>query len=158
VKNLRMSKIVRISANLLYTFVIIFGLYVILHGHLTPGGGFQGGAVVATGVALILVAFSYEDVLAMLKKVTYTVQESAGLVLFIGTALLAMGLGVTFFYNYLANSGSLFGMSVPFGPNPGELDTAGVIPIMNIAVGIEVWGGLALIVFYMLSGIARERV
>jgi energy-converting hydrogenase B subunit I len=158
VKRLKMSKIVRISANLLYTFVIIFGLYVILHGHLTPGGGFQGGAVVATGAALVIVAFSYEDILGMIKKLAYTVQESAGLLLFIGTALLAMGFGMTFFYNYLANSGSLFGMSVPFGPNPGELDTAGVIPIMNLAVGIEVWGGLAIIILYMLTGIARERV
>jgi multicomponent Na+:H+ antiporter subunit B len=48
-------------------------------------------------------------------------------------------------------------MPVIPGPNPGDLNTAGVIPIMNIAVGIEVWGGLAIILLYMLSGIRKEE-
>jgi len=143
---MRMSKIVRFSADLLYTGILIFGFYVIMHGHLTPGGGFQGGAVIATAVALIIVAYSYEDVLAMVSKLRFIVQESAGLVVF----------GTTVFANYLANSGSLFGLAVPFGPNPGELNTGGVMPLMNIAVGLEVWGALALVVLYMLSGI-REK-
>ncbi len=154
---MRMSKIVRVAADLLYPAILIFGLYVILHGHLTPGGGFQGGAVVATAVALVIVAFSYEEVVAMVKKSVLTLQESGGLVMFAGVALIALGLGTTFFYNFLANSGLLFGMPVPFGPNPGELNTGGVLPLMNIAVGIEVWGGLAVIILYMLSGIAREE-
>ncbi len=154
---MRMSKIVRVAADLLYPAILIFGLYVILHGHLTPGGGFQGGAVVATAAALVIVAFSYEEVVAMMKKSVLTLQESGGLVMFAGIALIALGLGTTFFYNFLANSGLLFGMPVPFGPNPGELNTGGVLPLMNIAVGIEVWGGLAVIILYMLSGIAREE-
>ncbi len=155
---MRMSKIVRTSADLLYPFILIFGLYVVLHGHLTPGGGFQGGAVIATSVVLVIVAWAYEDIRAMLQKVVYKAQESAGLILFIGTAAGALLIGFPFFYNFLANSGSLFGMPVPFGPNPGELNTAGVIPIMNIAVGIEVWGGLAIIVLCMLSGLVREKI
>ena len=153
---MRMSKIVRFSADLLYTGILIFGFYVIMHGHLTPGGGFQGGAVIATAVALIIVAYSYEDVLAMVSKLRFIVQESAGLILFLGIALVAVGFGTTVFANYLANSGSLFGMAVPFGPNPGELNTGGVMPLMNIAVGLEVWGALALVVLYMFSGI-REK-
>jgi Multisubunit Na+/H+ antiporter, MnhB subunit len=154
---MRMSKIVRTSADLLYPFILIFGLYVVLHGHLTPGGGFQGGAVIATSVVLVIVAWSYEDILAMLRKVVYKAQESAGLILFIGTGAAALLIGFPFFYNFLANSGLLFGMPAPPGPNPGELNTAGVIPVMNIAVGIEVWGGLAIIVLCMLSSLARER-
>lgn len=153
---MRMSKIVRTCADIMFPFILIFGLYVIMHGHLTPGGGFQGGAVIATGAALVIVAYAYEEVLGMIKKITLMIQESAGLFLFIGTALVAFGLGTTFFANYLANSGLLFGMPVPFGPNPGDLNTGGVLPIMNIAVGIEVWGGLTIIILYMLSGIAKE--
>jgi len=152
---MRMSKIVRYSADMLFGAILIFGFYIILHGHLTPGGGFQGGAVLATGAALVIVAHSYEEVLGMVKKTMFMVQESAGLVMFAGVALIAIGLGTTFFYNYLANSGSLFGMSVPYGPNPGELNTGGVLPLMNIAVGIEVWGGLAIVILYMLSGISK---
>lgn len=154
---MRMSKIVRTGAGLLYPFVIIFGLYVIMHGHLTPGGGFQGGAVVATAVALVIVAYSYGDVKGMIKKTVMKAQESIGLLLFIGAAIAALVAGGPFFYNFLANSGQFFGMTVPSGPNPGELNSAGVIPIMNVAVGIEVWGGLAIILLYMLSGISKEE-
>ncbi|OPX72835.1 MAG: putative monovalent cation/H+ antiporter subunit B [Methanoregulaceae archaeon PtaB.Bin152] len=153
---MRMSKIVRTGANLLYPFVLIFGLYVIMHGHLTPGGGFQGGAVVATGVALVIVAYSFEEVTSMIKKVGMKARESIGLLLFIGAGVAALAAGAPFFSNILANSGLLFGQTVPAGPNPGDLNTAGVIPIMNVAVGIEVWGGLAIIVLYMLSSIPEE--
>ena len=52
-----MSKIVRTVSNQLILLVLIFGLYIIMHGHVTPGGGFQGGAIVASGTALIIVAF-----------------------------------------------------------------------------------------------------
>lgn len=155
---MRMSKIVRFCADMLYPAVVIFGLYVIMHGHLTPGGGFQGGAVVATAAALVIVAYSYEEIQGMLSKFLFQVQESGGLLMFGGVALIALGLGTTYFFNFLANSGLLFGMSVPFGPNPGELNTAGVLPLMNIAVGIEVWGGLAIVILYMLSGITKEGV
>jgi multicomponent Na+:H+ antiporter subunit B len=105
---------------------------------------------------LVIVAYSYEEIQGMLSKFLLQLQESAGLVMFAGVALIAIGLGTTFFYNYLANSGLLFGMSIPFGPNPGELNTAGVLPLMNIAVGIEVWGGLAIVILYLLSGIPKE--
>ena len=52
-----MSKIVKTITNIAFPFIIIYGLYIIAHGHLTPGGGFQGGAVVASGLAMIVVAY-----------------------------------------------------------------------------------------------------
>lgn len=152
---MRMSKIVRTCADLMYPFVVIFGWYIIMHGHLTPGGGFQGGAVVATGAALVIVAYSYQEITSLLKKAVFIAQESTGLLLFIGAGLGGMVLGFPFFFNWLANSGSLFGMSVPYGPNSGELNTAGFLPLMNIAVGIEVWGGLTLVILYLLSGVEK---
>ena len=51
-----LSVIARTVCNLFAWFLAVFGLYVIVHGHLTPGGGFQGGAVVATFMAFLLVA------------------------------------------------------------------------------------------------------
>lgn len=154
---MQMSKIVRISADLLYPFIVIFGWYVIMHGHLTPGGGFQGGAVVATGTALVIVAYSYQDIKTMINKTVLWFQESGGLMLFIGAGLGGLAIGFPFFYNWLANSGSLFGASVTFGPNPGELNTAGFLPLMNIAVGTEVWGGLTMVLIYLLSGLEKEE-
>lgn len=154
---MKMSRIVRTSADILYPFVLIFGLYIVMHGHLTPGGGFQGGAVIATGVVLVIVANSYEDITGKLQRVVYKAQESIGLLLFIGAAAIALVLGLPFFYNVLANSGLLFGLPVPFGPNPGELNTGGLIPVMNIAVGLEVWGALTVIILSMLSGLSKKE-
>ncbi len=150
-----MSKIVKTQASFLYTFILIFGFYIVAHGHLTPGGGFQGGAVIATGIALIAVAFNFSNVKRWIKKTHLTAAEGIGLLTFLITALI--GIGTSFFYNWLANSGLLFGRRVPYGINPGYLNTAGTLPIMNLAVGIEVLGGLGVIVFYMLNYVKEVR-
>jgi len=152
-----MSRIVRTAADFVYPFVLIFGLYIVAHGHLTPGGGFQGGAVIATGCALVIVAYSYAEVRQWLSGKVLMGQEVIGLLGFIGVALLAFAFGQVFFFNYLNASGSLFGTPVPYGINAGELNTAGVLPLMNFAVGIEVWGGLTLVILYMLSAFSADK-
>jgi energy-converting hydrogenase B subunit I len=154
---MRMSRIVRTAADVIYPFILIFGLYIVAHGHLTPGGGFQGGAVIATGGALVIVAYSYEEVREWLSGKVLMGQEVIGLVGFIGVALLALAFGQVFFFNYLNASGSLFGMPVPYGINAGELNTGGFVPLMNFSVGCEVWGGLTLVILYMLSGLGTEK-
>ncbi|MGD2247661.1 MAG: MnhB domain-containing protein [Candidatus Methanofastidiosia archaeon] len=149
-----MSKIVRTVTNVIYSFIIIFGFYIIMHGHLTPGGGFQGGAVVASGVALVLIAYGYDTTKNYIKKSSLTVLESVGALGFIGIAFL--GIGTTFFYNFLANGGGLFGEATITGINPGVLNTAGVIPLMNWAVGLKVLAGLGSIVLLMAYGIGGD--
>ena len=142
-----MSKIVRTVANFVYGFIIIFGFYIIVHGHLTPGGGFQGGAVAASAFALILVSYGTINSQKFLKKDILSLFESFGLTLFI---LLAFsGFGITFFYNFLANSGNWFGNIALIGINPGDMNTGGLIPLMNIAVGLEVLSALGVIVLIM---------
>ncbi|MDN7025861.1 sodium:proton antiporter [Methanoculleus sp. FWC-SCC1] len=147
-----MSKIVRAAADIIFVFILTFGFYIVAHGHLTPGGGFQGGAVIATGFVLLIAAYGSRALLDRFGKEWFRSSEALGLLVFIGTAFVALFLGATFFANWLANGGLIFGEAVAFGPNPGDLNTGGVIPIMNIAVGIEVLGALSLIVLYMLSG------
>jgi len=139
-----MSSIVKSAVLVVAIPATMFGLYVISHGHLTPGGGFPGGAIMASVVAMFLVA--YGSKMKMGKNV-FSVLESIGLVAF---ALLAFaGISQAFFRNVLANSGQLFGMPVPFGPNPGYLNTGGLIPLMNFAVGLEVFAALSLIIIMM---------
>ncbi len=152
-----MSKIVRTVSNILVPLIFIFGLYVIMHGHITPGGGFQGGAVFASGVALIIVAFGSASVQKRLKEHHLSVLESAGALIFIGLAF--GGLATIFFYNFLAGS-TIFGHIPPSGSNPGDLWTGGVIPLMNIGVGLKVLGGLSAILLVMAlasSGIEVEE-
>ncbi len=141
-----MSKLVRTIGWLLYGPIIIFGFYIIMHGHITPGGGFQGGAVVASGFALLIVAYGAKG--AGLKERLFSVVESGGALIFVGLAFL--GLGATFFYNFLAAGGGvIFNEFVPQGPNPGDLNTAGTLPLMNWAVGLKVLAGLGSIVLLL---------
>lgn len=138
-----MSKIVRTVANQLILFVLILGLYVIMHGHVTPGGGFQGGAIIASGTIMLIVAFGSGEIKKWLRERHVSVVESSGALLF---SLLAFaGIGTVFFFNFLIGS-RVFGGIPPTGPNPGDVWTGGVIPLMNLAVGLKVMAGLSGVV------------
>ena len=154
---MKMTKIVRTTADLFFPFCLVFGLYVVVHGHLTPGGGFQGGAVMATGTALLLVARAYDDITGRIRKTALKVCEATGLMMFLLAGLSGLFQGLPFMANWMAATGKLFGTPVPFGPNPGDLNTAGLLPLLNVGVGIEVLGGLTIILLYMLSGIKEEK-
>ena len=116
------SLIVRVSAQLIYPFIILLGAYVFIHGHLTPGGGFQGGAIIATGVLLMFMSYRSFDVNH--KALTY--MESLAGITFVVIGLAGLIWGGSFLQNFL-----------PIGV-PNELFSAGVIPIIYIAVGIKV--------------------
>jgi len=150
-----MSKIVRTISNQLILLVLIFGLYIIMHGHVTPGGGFQGGAIVASGAALIIVAFGSYEVQKRLKERHLSILESGGALIFIGLAF--AGMATVFFYNFLVGS-PVFGHIPPFGPNPGDIWTGGVVPLMNIAVGLKVLAGLSAIVLVMALASSGEEM
>ncbi len=149
-----LSKIVRTVALLLTAPITVLGLYIIAHGHLTPGGGFQGGTVIATAIALMLVAFGSKRVKKAVGKEVLSATESLGLIAFIAIAFL--GMGSTFFSNFLANAGGLLGMSIPSGANPGTINSAGTIPLMNFAVGIEVASALSLVLLLIYFSGEKE--
>ena len=138
-----LSKIVRTVTNEFMLFIAVFGLYIIAHGHLTPGGGFQGGAVIVSGVVMLLVAFNYQEVRKVLRERVLTIMESTGALIFI--ALAFAGIGAVFFHNFLVGTPILGRIPGP-GPNPGDIWTGGVIPLMNLAVGIKVAAGLSAVV------------
>ena len=156
-----MSKIVRVVANLVFGFTLVFGFYVVLHGHLTPGGGFQGGAVMASGVALLIIAYGVIEMGRHMNAKGFSVIESLGLLGFIGAALLGLISGTrVFFANWLAGNEKwvIFAkMPEPLGSNPGNLNTGGILPVMSLAVGMEVLAGISLIVIFMASGFYIER-
>ena len=118
------SKIVQAAGKLLFPAIMILGAYVFIHGHLTPGGGFQGGAIIATGFLLMLI--SYRRFKVEHKYVTW-VESIAGLS-FVTIGLLGIILGPhnSFLENYL-NVGKL-----------NDLMSGGVIALVYIAVGFKV--------------------
>jgi multicomponent Na+:H+ antiporter subunit B len=98
----------------MYGFILVYGFYVILHGHLTPVE-VSGGAIAASAFALLLVSYGNQGKKVLFTKDVLSLFESMGLVLFIFCFL---GLGKTFFYNFLANRGGLFENKSIIGINP----------------------------------------
>lgn len=150
-----MSKIVKTITSVAFPFVMIYGLYVVAHGHLTPGGGFQGGAVIASSLAMILVAYGSVWVVGRIKEKHLSVLESLGAIGFIGLGFLGIIL-VLFYSSYEGNFFKNFLISqntIPIfneiGKGLANINTAGVIPLMNFAVGLKVIAGLFVIVLVM---------
>ena len=144
-----MSKIVRTLSNITFPFMMVFGLYVIAHGHLTPGGGFQGGAVAASGCAMLIVAYGSTWVFEKIKVSRLSAFESLGALGFIGVAFFGLIFGGYFFNNFLVRTGILFNIVPVTGFTGSEFNTAGVLPLMNFAVGVKVIAGVFAIVVVM---------
>ncbi|UCC12544.1 MAG: hypothetical protein JSW02_03155 [candidate division WOR-3 bacterium] len=125
-----MSLIVKSITNVVIGFIFIYGVYIILHGHLTPGGGFAGGVIVAGAFVLKYLAFGAEAKHEKKASTAASVYESIGGLLFIGVALAGLVIAGTFFLNF-----------IPKG-TPLHLLSAGIIPVCNIAIGIKVGAGL----------------
>ncbi|MBN1389741.1 MAG: sodium:proton antiporter [Candidatus Thermoplasmatota archaeon] len=149
-----MSPIVKTITKIAFAPIFLFGSYIILHGHLTPGGGFQGGAIIGTLMALYLIAFGA----VKWRKKLLSIIESMGLLVFIGTAFLGLTSGY-FFFNFIGGTGfPLFGEKLQTGElidgvffpsNNAPLLSSGTIAVMNISVGLEVIAGLTLIIVAM---------
>ena len=150
-----MSMIVRTIANISFPFILIYGFYIIAHGHLTPGGGFQGGAVVASGLVLMLIAYNAEWISERIKESHLSIFESLGALSFIILAFLGIIFGTAFFSNFLVGTESLFG-GIPLN-GATDINTGGIIPLMNFAVGLKVIAGLFAIVYIMARFISKKE-
>ncbi len=136
------SDAVRVLGLALVGPTVLFGLYVVVHGHLTPGGGFQGGVVLATGVLLVYLAGEYQHLHGLYPDPGIEATETVG-----ATGYVAIGL-----VGLLASGGFL----VNWGPlgHVGALNSAGTIPLINLAVGAEVGAGFVL----LLSSFLRQTI
>ena len=119
--------------------VVLFGIYVVAHGHLTPGGGFQGGVVLATGALLVYLSGEYVTLRRVSPETLTDAAESAGAAGYVAVGLLGLAAGATFLENVL-----------PLG-QPGQLLSAGTIPVLNLVVGLEVAGGFVLLLYEFLE-------
>jgi multicomponent Na+:H+ antiporter subunit B len=139
-----LSVIVTSVCDIFAWFMIVFGVYVINNGHNTPGGGFQGGAIVATFLSFLLVAYGGKRFLSWVREGMYGFLEFVGLMAFFVFGCL--GFPNSFFYNSLAlpEGGPVLSDWIPW---------SGTIALMNVAVGCEVVGALSLVIFYMYGSI-----
>jgi multicomponent Na+:H+ antiporter subunit B len=124
-------------------FIILFGTTVILNGHNAPGGAFQGGAIVATFVCLMLAAFGSKKFFTWANAPFCSGLMIFGLLAFF--MLACFGLPNSFAYNFLA-------VAPPTEVLGGWLPSSGTISLMNIAVGFMVIGALSLTVITICEG------
>mgnify|MGYP006279195687 CR=1 FL=1 len=150
-----MSKIVKTIANISFPIITIYGLYIIAHGHLTPGGGFQGGAIVASGLSLLLVSYGSAWLLEKIKESHLSILESVGALSFIGLAFLGLIFGSVFFSNFIVGTDFLFGTIPTSGA--ANINTGGTLPLMNFAVGLKVIVGLFAIVLIMAYATTKKE-
>jgi len=128
--NQGMTLIVKTITRLTVGLILLFGIYIVLHGHLTPGGGFAGGVIIALSFIHLMLAFGKDVALRKLSRPIANLFESMGALLFLGIA--AMGfVGGYFFLNFFMDKGT-----------PFELFSAGTIPLCNIAISFKVGAGL----------------
>ena len=90
------SIIVKTVCRLLAPFIQLFGLYVIMHGHSSPGGGFQGGVILASSFILLAIAYGIDEVKRRFSLSALTTLTSAGVFLYAGIGVLCLLLGANF--------------------------------------------------------------
>ena len=132
-----MSLVVKTITRLLAGFILLYGLYVVIYGHLSPGGGFAGGVVLASGLILVVLAFGRRFMVQFVSERGAGLWDSAGALAFLTIAVLGYLAG-RFFQNLL-HRGTAF-----------ELFSGGTIPLSNVAIGIKVAAGL-FVVFVVLA-------
>jgi multicomponent Na+:H+ antiporter subunit B len=126
------------GAGLLPVTVLV-GAYVVAHGQLSPGGGFQGGVVLATGLHLAYVAADYRVLRRVRPLAVFAALDAVAAGAFAALGLAGLITGAAFLQNVL-----------PLGTF-NQLSSAGLVPLVNAAVGVEVASGVIVLVAQFLD-------
>jgi multisubunit Na+/H+ antiporter MnhB subunit len=129
-----MTIIVKKTTQLIVGMVFMYGIYVIVHGHLTPGGGFAGGVVIAGSLILVTLANGGDFLKLVKEEMGTTIVENLAIILVIMIALSGLLFGTRIFFNNYLPKGIV-----------GHLVSAGVLPLYNIFVGAEVAASIFII-------------
>ncbi|HOP82983.1 MAG TPA: Na(+)/H(+) antiporter subunit B [Fervidobacterium sp.] len=128
-------KILRTSTGIALPLILLFGAYIFIHGHLSPGGGFPGGTTIALGVLLLMLSNNEFKVTDVAKHV----EQSAGAG-YVVVGLMGMAIGGVFLINFL-----------PTGV-VGNLFSAGVVPIVYTFIGFKVGAELSNVISDLREG------
>ncbi len=127
-----MTLIVKVVTRWTVGLILLFGVYIVLHGHISPGGGFAGGVIIALSFIHLILAYGGRFAFNKLDQTKASFFESFGALMFLTIALLGIA-GGYFFVNFLKTG------------KPFHLASAGIIPLCNISISFKVGAGLFLI-------------
>jgi len=117
------SRIIKTVTRVLFPFILLFGSYIIIFGHLSPGGGFQGGVILAMAIILDIVVYGHNRFQRFVPYLMFL--EIIGIFLFILIGISGIASGKQFLVNL------------------------GTIPLLNIIIGLKVFSGLVLMYIFL---------
>jgi multicomponent Na+:H+ antiporter subunit B len=121
------------------TMILLFGIYVVVHGTVTPGGGFQGGVIAASSLMLLYVGEGYPVWRRVANGAALAMLEGGGALLFVLTAAVPLMLGHAALENIL-----------PLGTWK-DLFSGGTMVVANFAVGLAVAGSFGLLLLEFME-------
>ena len=139
--------IARCGCDKILPMAAVYILYIILHGHLSPGGGFQGGVLIAAVIALLAMAYGYEAAGSTISFGLVHHGEGLASVCYVALAFMGAAAGAQFCQNILYTHGSI-----------GDLYSSGTIFWMNVTVGVKVITGIGSISLLMISLLAGKDI
>jgi len=134
--------IVKTLARFLMPFIVVYALYVVMHGHYSPGGGFQGGVILAAGFILLVISHGLEQTKKRMSEKMAGAISSIGTLIFGGIGALCLILGG----NYLDYDK----LSKIFGVTPAEARSLGILGI-EIGVALAVMAVMCTIFFAIFT-------
>ena len=137
--------ILRNAGGFFLPFALMFGFYVIMHGNLSPGGGFQGGVCGAGAIMLLFMGYGYDTVVKTVNPELIRKNEAVGATAYVIIALCGIFAGANFCRNVFYQNG-----------NVGDLFSAGTIGYMNYAVGYKVLTGVSFLLILLLGTLSPE--
>lgn len=137
--------IVKCGADTFLPFATVFGLYIILFGTVSPGGGFQGGVIVAAACLLLYLGYGYNTATKAINMEVLRINEALGAILYTLLAVCGILLGVRFCENVFYNCGAV-----------GDLISAGTITFMSYSVGYKVLTGVGFLLLLMMGLLAPD--
>ena len=137
------SIIVKCAADKFLPFSLMFGIYIILFGTVSPGGGFQGGVIAASGVLLLYLGYGWKTARKAVDPEVLRINESCGASLYVLLGLAGIVLGANFARNVFVGTGEF-----------GDLVSGGTITFMGWTVGWKVLTGVSFLLLLMLGLLA----
>jgi multicomponent Na+:H+ antiporter subunit B len=137
------SEVVRVVCAVLSPFIGLFGIYIIIHGHYGPGGGFAGGVFVAMGAILPRLTLDEDMAYRIVPTTVGPLAGGLGMLLFLVVGTIPLLLGGAFLD---------YGAVELFGIEPSRMRYLGIL-VVEVAVGLAVFGALLL-----LFDVLTERV
>ena len=117
------GELLEVGTRLLAPLIVLFGAYVFINGHLTPGGGFQGGAIIASAVLLLLLT---NPLRRFSHRLIARLESTMGL-FYVAIGILGMAMAGGFLDNHILPLGEF-----------GALLSAGAIPLIYVLIGLKV--------------------